>query len=137
MEPKTAQTIGGYSIRFDGIDDVKVENYVAEVGNFTVSTAGAADRHLTPERRVYTASGTPTTEAAIETYGFSQLYLQLGEQGGRRQPRRPRLVQALCDAGVAGSGHHGAPPASCRSPTGGCGSACRAAPPVPKPAPAE
>ena len=36
---------------------------------------------MTPERRVYTASGTPTTEAAIETYGFSQLYLQLGEQG--------------------------------------------------------
>jgi cytochrome c-type biogenesis protein CcmF len=25
-----------------------------------------------PERRVYTASGMPTTEAAIETYGFSR-----------------------------------------------------------------
>ena len=31
------------------------------------------------ERRVYNASGQPTTEAAIETYGFSQLYVQLGE----------------------------------------------------------
>ena len=31
------------------------------------------------DRRTYVASGMPTTEAAIETYGFSQLYLQLGE----------------------------------------------------------
>jgi cytochrome c-type biogenesis protein CcmF len=31
------------------------------------------------DRRSYVASGMPTTEAAIETYGFSQLYLQLGE----------------------------------------------------------
>jgi cytochrome c-type biogenesis protein CcmF len=81
MKPGTSQTIGGYAIRFDGIKDVQVENYAAEVGDITVSTAGAADRHLSPERRVYTASGTPTTEAAIETYGFSQLYVQLGEQG--------------------------------------------------------
>ena len=81
MQPGTTQTIGAYTIRLDGIDDVKVENYDAEVGKFTVIAAGSGERHLTPERRVYTASGTPTTEAAIETYGFSQLYLQLGEQG--------------------------------------------------------
>jgi cytochrome c-type biogenesis protein CcmF len=80
MQPGTSKTVGDYAIRFDGIKDVQVENYAAEVGNFTVTSPGGAERHLTPERRVYTASGTPTTEAAIETYGFSQLYLQLGEQ---------------------------------------------------------
>ena len=80
MQPGTTKTIGDYTLRFDGVQDVQVENYAAEVGNFTV-TASGGERHLTPERRVYTASGTPTTEAAIETYGFSQLYLQLGEQG--------------------------------------------------------
>ena len=79
MQPGTTKTIGEYTVRFDGIKDVEVENYAAEVGNFTV-TSGSSKRDLTPERRVYTASGTPTTEAAIETYGFSQLYLQLGEQ---------------------------------------------------------
>ena len=36
-------------------------------------------RTAVAERRIYAASGMPTTEAAIETYGFSQLYLQLGE----------------------------------------------------------
>ena len=41
--------------------------------------ADGETRQALPERRVYTASGMPTTEAAIETYGFSQLYLQLGE----------------------------------------------------------
>jgi len=79
MQPGTTKTIGEYAVRFDGIKDEQVENYAAEVGDFTVTTGGR-ERHLTPERRVYTASGTPTTEAAIETYGFSQLYLQLGEQ---------------------------------------------------------
>ncbi|HWA42371.1 MAG TPA: heme lyase CcmF/NrfE family subunit [Hypericibacter adhaerens] len=80
MQPGTSRTIGDYTLRFDGIRDIKAENYLAEVGDFTVTASGAAQRRLTPERRVYTASGTPTTEAAIETYGFSQLYVQLGEQ---------------------------------------------------------
>jgi len=79
MQPGTTKAIGEFTVRFDGIKDVQVENYVAEVGDFTVASGGH-ERQLTPERRVYTASGTPTTEAAIETYGFSQLYLQLGEQ---------------------------------------------------------
>jgi cytochrome c-type biogenesis protein CcmF len=79
MQPGTTKAVGDYTLRFDGIDDVRVENYAAEVGKFTV-ISGGDERHLTPERRVYTASGTPTTEAAIETYGFSQLYVQLGEQ---------------------------------------------------------
>jgi cytochrome c-type biogenesis protein CcmF len=81
MQQGTTTSIGGYTIKFDGVDKKQVENFAAEIGNFTVSTSGAADRHLTPERRVYEASGTPTTEAAIETYGFSQLYVQLGEVG--------------------------------------------------------
>jgi cytochrome c-type biogenesis protein CcmF len=80
MQPGTAKTIADYTVRFDGVSKAQVENYAAEIGHFTVSGSGAV-RALTPERRVYEASGTPTTEAAIETYGFSQLYLQLGEEG--------------------------------------------------------
>jgi cytochrome c-type biogenesis protein CcmF len=80
MQPGTTKTIGDYTLHFNGISDVRVDNYAAEVGNFSVSAPGTANRQLAPERRVYTASGTPTTEAAIETYGFSQLYVQLGEQ---------------------------------------------------------
>ncbi len=90
MAPGATQTIGDYTVHFDGIDNLQVENYAAERGRFTVSASGTADRVLTPERRVYEASGTPTTEAAIETYGFSQLYLQLGEQ----QADGSRVVRA-------------------------------------------
>src|SRR5690606_7836467 len=46
---------------------------------FTVTAPGGSVEKLEAERRIYVASGMPTTEAAIQTYGFSQLYLQLGE----------------------------------------------------------
>ncbi|HEX4296808.1 MAG TPA: cytochrome c-type biogenesis CcmF C-terminal domain-containing protein, partial [Devosia sp.] len=81
MQPGTTKTIGDYTLKFDGIDNLDVENYAAQQGRFTVTGPGGGTRQMTPERRIYTASGTPTTEAAIETYGFSQLYLQLGEPG--------------------------------------------------------
>jgi cytochrome c-type biogenesis protein CcmF len=81
MQPGTTQKIGDYTLHFDGMQNAQVENYAAEIGKFTVTGSGGGTRELLPERRVYEASGMPTTEAAIETYGFSQLYLQLGEQG--------------------------------------------------------
>jgi cytochrome c-type biogenesis protein CcmF len=66
-------------VAFEGIDTRPGENFMAEEGRFTVIAPDGSTREFRPERRVYPASGTPTTEAAIETYGFSQLYLQLGE----------------------------------------------------------
>ena len=80
MTPNATQTIGAYTLRFDKVSNIEGENYAAERGIFTVSTPGSADRVMTPERRLYQASGTSTTEASIETYGFTQVYLQLGEQ---------------------------------------------------------
>ncbi len=72
--------IAGYSITLNRLqDDVPGPNYIADHAEFTVVGLGGGTRAPVAERRVYTASGTPTTEAAIETYGFSQLYLQLGE----------------------------------------------------------
>ena len=81
MPAGTSKTLGEFTVAYNGAKQVQVENYTADVGDFTISLKGSADRHLEPERRVYVASGMPTTEAAIETYGFSQLYVQLGEQG--------------------------------------------------------
>jgi cytochrome c-type biogenesis protein CcmF len=80
MQPGTEKSLGNYTVAFNGIDERTGENYMAEAGRFTVTAPDGSIRSLAPERRVYPASGTPTTEAAIETYGFSQLYLQLGEQ---------------------------------------------------------
>ncbi|MBI4922485.1 MAG: heme lyase CcmF/NrfE family subunit [Devosia nanyangense] len=85
MQPGESQTIGDHMVTLNGVDNLQGENFAAETGRFTVAGSGGT-RQMMPERRVYEASGMPTTEAAIETYGFSQLYLQLGEasaDGGR------------------------------------------------------
>ncbi len=71
--------IAGYTVTFDGLEEVMGPNYQSDEGRFTITAPDGATRKPLPERRIYTASGQPTTEAAIETYGFSQLYLQLGE----------------------------------------------------------
>ncbi len=79
MAPGGTAQIGAYSVTFLGTNHVEGPNFISDTGRFTITGNGSV-REATPERRVYRASGMPTTEAAIETYGFSQLYLQLGEQ---------------------------------------------------------
>ena len=79
MRPGETRELAGHTVTLDGIVERQGANFVAETARFTVSTPGSTVRSLSPERRFYPASGTPTTEAAIETYGLSQLYLQLGE----------------------------------------------------------
>ncbi len=74
--------LAGYSVTFDGLNSITGPNYSAEAGLFTVTAPDGGQTRLSPERRFYNASGMPTTEAAIATYGFSQVYLQLGEADG-------------------------------------------------------
>jgi len=72
-------TVGGFTLRFDGTTDTRGPNYRAARGAFDVSRNG---QHVTtqfPEKRVYDASGTPMTEAAIETMLTGDLYVSLGE----------------------------------------------------------
>ncbi|HEV7276163.1 MAG TPA: heme lyase CcmF/NrfE family subunit [Devosiaceae bacterium] len=78
MRPGDTAELAGYELTFEGLQRVAGPNYASERGLFTVSAHGS-ERRVEPERRIYAASGMPTTEAAIETYGFSQVYLQLGE----------------------------------------------------------
>ncbi|HVW93847.1 MAG TPA: heme lyase CcmF/NrfE family subunit [Devosia sp.] len=81
MAPGQTVDVAGYAVHFDRLDDTPGPNYSAERGDFTVTEPGGGTRTLSAEKRVYTPDGTPTTEAAISTYGLSQLYLQLGEKG--------------------------------------------------------
>lgn len=74
-----AAEIAGYTVTFDGLEKLMGPNYQSDEGHFTINAPNGDQRKAVPERRIYSASGQPTTEAAIETYGFSQLYLQLGE----------------------------------------------------------
>ena len=81
LRPGESAELAGYTVRARRLDEqVPGPNYVADHGRLHRHRRPTA-RRATPvaERRIYAASGMPTTEAAIETYGFSQLYLQLGE----------------------------------------------------------
>jgi cytochrome c-type biogenesis protein CcmF len=79
MTPGQAAEIAGHEVTFRGISHEEGPNYTSDAGTFQVRAPGGEIRTAVAERRVYVASGTPTTEASILTYGFSQLYVQLGE----------------------------------------------------------
>jgi cytochrome c-type biogenesis protein CcmF len=79
MQPGQSAEIAGYVVTFDKLEELAGPNYRSQAGSFSITGPDGKTRIAMPERRIYVASGTPTTEAAIETYGFSQLYMQLGE----------------------------------------------------------
>ena len=79
LNPGESAELSGYTVTFDSFAQVPGPNYISDEGRFTVTAPGGDTRQMLADRRTYVASGMPTTEAAIETYGFSQLYLQLGE----------------------------------------------------------
>ena len=79
LNPGETAELSGYKVGFDEFAETPGPNYVAEQGHFTITAPSGDTRPLVAERRIYSASGMTTTEAAIGTYGFSQLYLQLGE----------------------------------------------------------
>ncbi|WP_108395783.1 heme lyase CcmF/NrfE family subunit [Devosia submarina] len=79
LNPGETAVLAGYTIAFDSFEQVPGPNYISDQGHFTITAPNGRTRQTMADRRTYVASGMPTTEAAIETYGFSQLYLQLGE----------------------------------------------------------
>ncbi|HUV32273.1 MAG TPA: cytochrome c-type biogenesis CcmF C-terminal domain-containing protein, partial [Devosiaceae bacterium] len=79
MAPGDTATLSGYELTLDGAEVVSGPNYTAERVTFALSGGGGGVRTVTSERRVFVASGMPTTEAAIVTDGFSQLYVSVGE----------------------------------------------------------
>jgi len=72
-------TIGGYDVRFDGLSQVQGPNYRADRGHFLVSQAGAPVADLYSEKRLYTVSRMPMTEAGIDAGLFRDIYVALGE----------------------------------------------------------
>jgi len=79
MVPDQGVVVADHQVTFKGIEHVEGPNFVSDVGRFEIRAPGGELRTAVAERRVYNQSGMPTTEASIQTYGFSQLYLQLGE----------------------------------------------------------
>ena len=83
MRPGETVEVGSSKIELLGLEDVRGPNYVALRGSFVARDGdGNAEAVLEPENRRYLAGGQETTEAAIETGAFSDLYVALGDPDG-------------------------------------------------------
>ena len=81
LKPGETMQVAGYSLRFVGLEPYRGPNYVEDRGRFTLTGEGGRERaEIVSSKRVYTARQMPTTEAGIRTFGFSQLYVSLGDQ---------------------------------------------------------
>lgn len=80
LRPGDRVSFAGYELTFERAESRRGPNYRAETGVFTVRRDGRALAELVPERRFYPVAGQTTTESAIRTTAFGDLYLALGEQ---------------------------------------------------------
>ena len=81
LAPSGTVSIAGYDLKLIGINPRKASNYTEEVMRFEVTGENVSPQVLEPTKRIYTTRRMPTTEAAIDTLWFSQLYVSLGEIG--------------------------------------------------------
>ncbi|TWB55277.1 cytochrome c-type biogenesis protein CcmF [Rhizobium sp. ERR 922] len=79
MKPGEVAELGGYSLRFDGVQPGVGPNFTEDRAHFTVSRGGVAFAEMSSAKRVFTASRTATTESGILTLGLNQLYVSVGD----------------------------------------------------------
>ena len=68
-----------YDLHFDGVTTRQGPNYRELAAHFTVRRHGDFVGVMEPAKRSFPSRGTATTETALMTRGFSQLYLSLGD----------------------------------------------------------
>ncbi len=79
MNPGDTTSISGYELTLKSIEPRRIANYTEDVLNFEVKSPSGEIFAMAPTKRFYTARQMPTTESAIYTSWFSQLYISLGE----------------------------------------------------------
>ncbi|MCB4768901.1 heme lyase CcmF/NrfE family subunit [Ancylobacter sp. Lp-2] len=72
--------VGGYELTLARLEPRTGPNYRELVGVFDISRGGASVGSIESSKRLFTARNMPTTEAGIRTFGFSQLYVSLGDE---------------------------------------------------------
>ena len=72
-------TVGGEEYTFRGVAPVTGPNYRGVAGTIEVRRGGKLVETLHPEKRVYNASGSTMTEAAIDAGFLGDRYVSLGE----------------------------------------------------------
>ncbi|MGD8477749.1 MAG: cytochrome c-type biogenesis CcmF C-terminal domain-containing protein, partial [Burkholderiales bacterium] len=79
MTPGSTVSIGGYTMRLEGLQDLVGPNYTGVRGVVTVLKGGRETGVMYPEKRLYNVQQMPMTEAAIDTGLTRDLYVSLGE----------------------------------------------------------
>jgi cytochrome c-type biogenesis protein CcmF len=79
MSAGTTAQVGGYTFRFDGVEDVTGPNYAAAHATVTVMKNGKLVAVLHPEKRIYASQESTMTEAAIDPGFTRDLYVSLGD----------------------------------------------------------
>ena len=79
MEPGQTQEIAGYQLKLLGFFDQEGPNYNDSIVQFALISGDKQLKLMEPAKRFYPARQTPTTEAAIFTRYFSQVYITLGD----------------------------------------------------------
>ncbi len=82
MKPGDTTQLAGYSFTLQGVAPVDGPNYQALRGMIVVRDGSATVATLLPERRIYGVQKRQTTEAAIHTTFFADLYTVIGDQDG-------------------------------------------------------
>ncbi len=82
LAPGQTMPIAGYTLRLENVQAVQGPNYEAQRAIVTVLRDGRTVTTMMPEKRAYPAEGQAVSDTAIQTTGFSDLYLALGDPRG-------------------------------------------------------
>ena len=80
LQPGQSVELEAYSFTFNGSAPVTGPNYIGDEAQIMVRKNGEDIQVLRPQRRVYLASGTPSTEMAIDAGFLRDLFVTLGEE---------------------------------------------------------
>lgn len=80
LSPGQTVELGSYEFLFEGTEHLNGPNYQAERATFQVLRDGKFVRELHPEKRIYVASRTPSTEMAIDAGFTRDLFITLGDE---------------------------------------------------------
>jgi len=80
LAPGESTELGNYSFLLTGSNRIEGPNFIGDRAEILVSREGQSVSDLYPERRVYIASGTPSTEMAIDAGFLRDLFITLGER---------------------------------------------------------
>ncbi len=80
LSPGESVDLAAYNFTLKGSSRIEGPNYVGEEAEITVMRDSELVTALHPERRIYVATGTPSTEMAIDAGFLRDLFVTLGEQ---------------------------------------------------------